>query len=103
MQHGSHRGQDDDQNRAGIGRQSEGASQSAGGESPTQDRKTNKREHRHLGNALTDMTEFIVPQFMGENRQNFVRRMVLQKRVEEDDAFGLSEAGEIGVAMRRTP
>jgi len=84
---------------AGIGWQAERASQSAGGERPTKDSKTEKRDRRHLGNALTDMTEFIVPQFMRENRQNFIRRMVLQKRVEEDNALGLSEAGEIGIAV----
>src|SRR5208283_432021 len=69
---------------------------------PVKDSEAQKSEHRHLGDPLADMAEFIMTQFMGENGQDFIRRMVLQKRIEKDDPLGFPKSCEIGVAMRRT-
>ena len=55
-----------------------------------------RRHRQHLAN----MPEFEMAQFMGENRFDFLRRMLGEQRVEQHDALGLAEAGEIGVAAR---
>ena len=43
-----------------------------------------------------------MPQFVGEYGFHFLGLQTAEQGVEEDDALGLTEAGEVGVAVRRT-
>ena len=42
-------------------------------------------------------------QLVGEDGFDFLRGEAREQRIEEHDALGRSEAGEIGVAVRRAP
>ena len=54
---------------------------------------------RSLADALEHMAEFEMSQFVRENGKDLFARMLLQQCVEEDDALGLAETGEISIAM----
>ena len=64
-------------------------------------RKPTKGEDGRLGDPLADMPELVMAELVGENRQDLVRAVLGEQRIEEHDALGLSEPREISVAVGR--
>ena len=56
------------------------------------------RKGRH--DAFQHMVALEVAELMRQHRLDLVAAQAFQQRVEEHDAFGLAEAGEVGVAVR---
>src|ERR1700691_5431884 len=92
--------EDDHQNETWIVRQAERLCQCVGSKCPMQDGEGQKGKDRRLHDALEDMSEFIMAEFVGEHGKDLIAGVFLEKRVEEDDALRLTETRKISIAVR---
>jgi hypothetical protein len=106
QQEGEHRQRQEEQHQrqrvvghAQVGHHAQPGVEPAARGQPAQQRQEHQAQRKGDDDALGHVAALEVAQLMCQHRLDLVARQALQQRIEEDNALGRAEAGEIRIAV----